>query len=150
MKIPRRFRYALAGLVLVVVAAGFWLCLYPRPRLSESVYNEIQVGMALTDVEKAVNAPGAPSDNATGTFNIFMSRHDGVAKKAVLFRAMTLPLSPASEAMDSDDAKWYLWRSPNRVLLVEVDGNSLIAKIHYECHAHPHHRRGRLHRLAPV
>ncbi len=131
MKIPRRLRYLLAVFLLVVVAAAILLYAFPRARLSEAVFNQIQVGMSLGDVEKLVNAAASPCSGGIGSFSEVMWRQQGEAAGLVVAAGNSLPLSSTSDSTPSPNTKCYFWRSPNRALMVAVDDKSTVTKVLY-------------------
>ena len=133
-------RWTLAAVVLVIIAIVVWLFATPRPRLGESVYKKMSVGMSLAEIERLVGvAPqqiaGVPPKNVSDAIATSVGSKDlfdwvGEPKVTTRGEGLDWDMHMFGDARQGP-ARCFLWRGPNRVLFVAVDDNSVTRQLAY-------------------
>jgi hypothetical protein len=131
MKIRRWRRYAFATLILIVIAAGAWLFSAPQPRLSQPVYDKLSVGMSLAEIQQLVGVPPKQFVGMTPNFSSIQAKTERRGMGLEMAAGSTMPLLlPGIEAGQTEETH-FMWRGPNRALLVAVDANGKVTQLAY-------------------
>ena len=120
-----------AALLFILISAAIWWLAAPRARITRAVFNELQIGMPLRDVERLVNVP--PGDYSTGLrgFNQFMTKESNGSTETEMLCATPKLVSFAEMQANDPHRRYVAWWGCNRALIVVLDDQDIVKHVTY-------------------